>query len=71
MVFDFLMVVAVIVTAPLYAVLGRDSAISLISAFGAITGDCVSRGGNLFLAFRSGNDGGISTGTLASNGSTY
>lgn len=36
--FDMLMVIGVVSTAPLYAALGRDSVISLISAFGAIAG---------------------------------
>lgn len=63
--FDMLMVIGVVSTAPLYAALGRDSAISLISAFGAIAGvGTVFRlwknlgpnsytlwGGMLFLAF--------------------
>lgn len=38
MLFDILMVIALIFTAPLYAAIGRDSAISVISAFGAFAG---------------------------------
>lgn len=38
MIFDILMVIGIIITGPVYAAMGRDGAISLLSMFGAMAG---------------------------------